>query len=41
MQEKKFKIQKLIDESDPPPWLNNSFDNYSLALTGHHLHNLL
>lgn len=32
--ENEFKIQNLIDETTPPPWLNNDFENYSLALTG-------
>lgn len=35
--EKEFKIEKLIDETAPPPWLNNCFDNYCLALTGVYL----
>jgi hypothetical protein len=31
--EKEFKIQNLIDETQPP-WLSNEFDSFSLALTG-------
>lgn len=34
--EKEFKIQNLIDEDAPPPWLNNEFDDCCLALTGNY-----